>query len=412
MIDEVCAELDADEVVFALEQGQVSAEKVLRAIVCAMPETVEATSTDREAQGARTESEGGGSTEDDAEAAGRDKDNLGEGGGEDEGEPGGSEDDAQGDRERAADGSCEQGAGADGTEGDCDDGDLTGGGGRASTKAKGDAERREADCGRKSDRDREDGTEKKGANDEVVSRALARSELHVTALDDRSDSGLDAAEVAQTARAMLAGREAGGDGAFARIALAAGAWLVPSRVDWRTELEALLAGVGERIGYERTSDSELYRRPQVVLPGRLPTIRRVAIALDTSLSVTGRPEVLGRFLSEVAELIESADYEEVLFLPVDTEVRACVTLLPRDPFPEEHLIGGGGTSFDPPFEYIEEHGEEIDALIYLTDAMGCCTVSEPADYRVIWCITGGAGAAGHLPFGDFIEVDSGSRGCN
>ena len=107
MIDEVCTEFDADEVVFALKQGQVSAEKALRAIVFAMPETAEATSTNREAPGARTELKGDGPTEDDAEAAGRAKDSLGEGDVEDEGEPGGSGDDAQGDREHAADSSRE-----------------------------------------------------------------------------------------------------------------------------------------------------------------------------------------------------------------------------------------------------------------------------------------------------------------
>ena len=313
MIDAVCAELDADEVVFALEQGQVSAEKALRAIVCAMPETVEAISTDREAPGARTESGRDGSVEDDAETAGEAGAGYDEGSVEDEGvedecEAGGGKDDARSDRERAAGRSREQEAGARGlasadgavgTDGDVDEGDAAGSVARASAKEEG-AGRGEAGGEPASGSDRHDGVETKGANDEVVRRALERSELHVVALDDRSDSGIDAAQVAQVARAMLAGREAGGEGAFARIALAAGTWLVPAQVDWRTELEVHLAGGGERIGYERTCDSELYRRPQVVLPGRLPTIRRVAVALDTSLSVTGRPEILGRFLGEVA----------------------------------------------------------------------------------------------------------------
>ena len=140
--------------------------------------------------------------------------------------------------------------------------------------------------------------------------------------------------------------------------------------------------------------------------GFIGTVRTVTIGNDTIAvpSTAGNHGQRGSLT--VAELIESAHYEEVLFLPVDTDVRACVTLLPGDAFPEEHLVGGGGTSFDPPFDYIEEHGEEIDALIYLTDAMGRCTVGEPADYRVIWCVAGGTvGAAGQLPFGEVIEVD-------
>ena len=50
--------------------------------------------------------------------------------------------------------------------------------------------------------------------------------------------------------------------------------------------------------------------------------------------------------------------------------------------------GGGGTSFDPPFEYIEKENIQIDAAVYMTDGYGPCTVDQP-DYPVLWLITPG-----------------------
>ena len=48
--------------------------------------------------------------------------------------------------------------------------------------------------------------------------------------------------------------------------------------------------------------------------------------------------------------------------------------------------GGGGTTFDPIFNYIEENNERIKGLIYLTD--GLANVNAPApDFPVLWVTT-------------------------
>tara|TARA_R100001082_G_scaffold58963_1_gene32689 strand:- start:2116 stop:3303 length:1188 start_codon:yes stop_codon:yes gene_type:complete len=48
--------------------------------------------------------------------------------------------------------------------------------------------------------------------------------------------------------------------------------------------------------------------------------------------------------------------------------------------------GGGGTTFDPIFNYIEENNERIKGLIYLTDGLANVTAPAP-DFPVLWVTT-------------------------
>jgi len=47
------------------------------------------------------------------------------------------------------------------------------------------------------------------------------------------------------------------------------------------------------------------------------------------------------------------------------------------------IWGGGGTSFDPIFKYIEENNDDVQALIYMTDGEGRVTHDEPP-FPVLW----------------------------
>jgi len=64
--------------------------------------------------------------------------------------------------------------------------------------------------------------------------------------------------------------------------------------------------------------------------------------------------------------------------------------------------GGGGTSFVPVFQWIEDKGLRPDALVYLTDMMGTFP-DEPPPYPVIW------GSISDperypAPFGDLVHI--------
>jgi len=62
--------------------------------------------------------------------------------------------------------------------------------------------------------------------------------------------------------------------------------------------------------------------------------------------------------------------------------------------------GGGGTSFIPVFDKINELGLQPEALVYLTDGMGSFPDKAPS-YPVIW---GSIHKASKYPFGDVVDV--------
>jgi predicted metal-dependent peptidase len=62
--------------------------------------------------------------------------------------------------------------------------------------------------------------------------------------------------------------------------------------------------------------------------------------------------------------------------------------------------GGGGTAFSPVFNYIEEHGIEPVACIFLTD-LCCDDFGDEPDYPVLWVSTDPNGTA---PFGEVVVM--------
>lgn len=50
------------------------------------------------------------------------------------------------------------------------------------------------------------------------------------------------------------------------------------------------------------------------------------------------------------------------------------------------FYGGGGTSFDPIFNYIKDNDEKVRSLIYMTDGHGACNIPRPP-YPVLWLTT-------------------------
>ncbi|MCB1761867.1 MAG: hypothetical protein KDI27_01850, partial [Gammaproteobacteria bacterium] len=136
----------------------------------------------------------------------------------------------------------------------------------------------------------------------------------------------------------------------------------------------------------------------------LPSLRSqqidLIVALDTSGSIDD--DDCEQFLSEVDAL--------------KGQVRARVTLLACDallsdqgpwifePWEElklpQSFRGGGGTSFKPVFDWVEQHGLRPEVLIYFTDAEGEFPKNEP-DYPVIWLVKGKE----KVPWGQRIQLN-------
>ncbi|KAA6185476.1 hypothetical protein F2Q65_08310 [Thiohalocapsa marina] len=136
----------------------------------------------------------------------------------------------------------------------------------------------------------------------------------------------------------------------------------------------------------------------------MPSLRShqldIIVALDTSGSIHD---------GEMQEFIDEID-------ALKGQVRARVTLLPCDaalcpgaPFRFEpweqfcrprDLAGGGGTSFRPVFDWVEQAGQRPDLLVYFTDAEGEFPHTEP-NYPVIWLVKG----KHQVPWGQRIQLN-------
>jgi predicted metal-dependent peptidase len=129
----------------------------------------------------------------------------------------------------------------------------------------------------------------------------------------------------------------------------------------------------------------------------------IVLCHDTSASVDD--DDLTRFYSETAGLIQQIRPERCIIIQCDTYIRQ-VDEYTADTFPTDPsdilIKGRGGTSFDPPFRYLEEEGIEPSALVYFTDGE-CSYPRQEPDFPVLWALTYEQEAP---PFGEYLCLDS------
>jgi hypothetical protein len=122
--------------------------------------------------------------------------------------------------------------------------------------------------------------------------------------------------------------------------------------------------------------------------------------LDTSGSIG--QATYDRFLGEGQVALDDLKPEAMHILSVSHQVCDAVSLETGDAVPDK-LAGGGGTKFQPAFDWVAEHDIDPDVLVYLTDgeATDIATLKVP-DYPVVWLST--RAPSGHYPFGEVIMV--------
>ena len=134
----------------------------------------------------------------------------------------------------------------------------------------------------------------------------------------------------------------------------------------------------------------------------------IVIGYDTSGSCINA-EVQQRFFSEMAGIVEEFNPQRLIVVWCDTSVQRVDDLEDVDEVETLRAEinelggapGGGGTMFEPVFDWIEENEIVPDMLVYLTDTYGSFPDQEPA-YPVIWCsIESGVS----VPWGELIVVD-------
>jgi predicted metal-dependent peptidase len=123
---------------------------------------------------------------------------------------------------------------------------------------------------------------------------------------------------------------------------------------------------------------------------------RIVIAVDTSGSIDG--VLLSQFTAEMRSIVEDMQ-------PSTTDVMYCDAKVHRvDSFERGEALtieaaGGGGTSFAPVFEAVEQADEQPVVLVYLTDLYGSFPQDAPS-YPVIWAVYS---PETNVPFGDVVS---------
>ena len=173
--------------------------------------------------------------------------------------------------------------------------------------------------------------------------------------------------------------------------------LLQPQLPWRMLLARYLTSIArDDYSYMRPSR----REGNAILPSLRSHHLELTVVLDTSGSVTEAE--LNEFLAEV-NAIKGQMQARITLHTCDTElaadgpwqVEAWEELkLPRT------FQGGGGTSFLPPFAWVDRQDRQPDLLVYFTDAQGEFPAREPA-FPVLWLVKGRS----PVPWGQRVQLN-------
>lgn len=173
--------------------------------------------------------------------------------------------------------------------------------------------------------------------------------------------------------------------------------LLQPQLPWRMLLAQYMT-VTARDDYNWNRPSR--REGDAILPSLRSNELNVVVGIDTSGSVTA--EELRQFLSEI-NAIKGQAHARITLLACDAALAEDGPWLyePWDEFtlPRE-FKGGGGTDFQPVFDWVEQANRTPDLLVYFTDAQGRFPEQEP-NLPVIWLVKGKA----KVPWGQRIQLN-------
>jgi len=179
-------------------------------------------------------------------------------------------------------------------------------------------------------------------------------------------------------------------------------------VSWTDQIFGVFARKVGSGGYDyRRADRRLLAR-DIFAPSRSGNgAGTVVIVGDSSGSIFMVKSLQDRFFAEMSGLLADLKPRRIILIWCDAEIKEVIEVADEIDLVQARykgMVGGGGTSFVPPFEYLEKEGvEDIDALVYLTDGDGDFPTQQP-DYPVIWGnIKRGQKS---YPWGDVIEIPS------
>ncbi len=170
-----------------------------------------------------------------------------------------------------------------------------------------------------------------------------------------------------------------------------------ARVDWR---ELLRRAWSETIpaDYSWMRPNRRHVWAGLYLPGITSEgVGEIAIAVDCSGSVSARQ--LGLFEAEIRSILAEQRARLVHVLYFDAAVQKVETFQAGESI-SLTAVGGGGTDFQPCFDWLADQGIVPQTLVFLTDLCGTFPNDVPA-YPVIWAST----EARSAPFGQVVSME-------
>jgi predicted metal-dependent peptidase len=172
--------------------------------------------------------------------------------------------------------------------------------------------------------------------------------------------------------------------------------LITPKIPWREQLRRYFSSLTPSPDLSWTRPNRRFIARSLYLPGKtkVPKLSTQILVIDTSASISN--EQLRVFAAEINAIKEEIGAENTYVLYCDAKIARV------DYFDEYtpvifHPVGGGGTDFVPPFEWVKEQGLQPDVLIYFTDGFGAFPSEQPF-YPVLWILT----QQNEIPFGDTI----------
>lgn len=179
-------------------------------------------------------------------------------------------------------------------------------------------------------------------------------------------------------------------------------------VNWRDFFSKFITGL-RRDDYRLFPANKKHIWRQVYLPSfGSPGPDHIVITVDTSGSMDA--SILGKIITEIDAARQMCECR-LTILQCDIDIKHIETFEPWDLLNQEfqtmRFRGRGGTSFDAPFNWIEQYvgaGHPLpDAMIYMTDGFGRFPQTPPL-YPCLWIVP--EDGSEHFPFGDVIRVST------
>lgn len=135
---------------------------------------------------------------------------------------------------------------------------------------------------------------------------------------------------------------------------------------WYKELDYIVGTLfNKQIRYDYQREHRRIKS-EFFLPNRLTNKKNkpsLLVVFDTSGSISD--DNLSLFVGEVSKFVDNTD---ITLISVDTDVHNVVKCETTDDLKKYIPKGGGGTDFNPAFEFMVKHN--FDAIIYFTDGFG------------------------------------------